>query len=78
MEQIQKLTKIQAALLRSIKTRHDQALNAELSAALMDIVEEVGLAEDVEAGKVGVRVTPDMGSIIVTRPDEPKEEKKTE
>jgi hypothetical protein len=73
MEQIQKLTKVQAGLLRSIKARHDAALNAEMMQALMDIIAEQGLAEDVEAGKVGVRVTPDLGSIVVVRLDDPKE-----
>jgi len=78
MEQIQKLTKIQAALLRSIKMRHDAALNVEMSQALMDIAEETGLAEDAKAGKVGIQVTPDLSSLVVIRPDEPAKEKKTE
>jgi len=73
MEQTQKLTKSHARLLRSIKARHDQALSAEMSAALMDIAEEGGLAEDVASGKVGIRVAPDLGSIVIVRPDEPTE-----
>jgi len=77
MEQIQKLTKIQAALLRSIKSRHDQARNAEMSLALMDIAEEVGLLEEVRAGTVGIQVTPDLSSLVIIRPDEsPEVEKK--
>jgi hypothetical protein len=76
MEQIQKLTKIQAALLRSIKTRHDMALNAEMSQALMDISEEAGLLEDAKAGKVEILVTPDLSSLVIVRPDEPAEVEK--
>ena len=74
MEQTQKLTKSQAGFLRSIKTRHDEALKTEMSAALLDIIEEVGLADDVRAGKVGIKVAPDLGNIIVVRPDGPPEE----
>ena len=69
METNLKLTKTQAGFLRSIKARHDMAVNAEMSQALMDIAEEAGLAEDVKDGKVLIRVTPDLGSIIVVRPD---------
>ena len=76
MEQIQKLTKIQAALLRSIKARHDMALNAEMGQVLMDIAEEVGLLEDVKAGNVGIRVMPDLSSVVIIRPDEPTEKRK--
>ena len=76
MDQIQKLTKIQAALLRSIKLRHDMALNAEMSQALMDISEEAGLLEETKAGTVGIRVTPDLSSLVIIRPDEPAERKK--
>ena len=72
METNLKLTKSQAGYLRSIKARHDQAMNAELTAALVDIIAEQGLAEEVEAGKVGVKVTPDLGSIVVVRPDDVK------
>ena len=70
MERIQKLTKIQAALLRSIKLRHDMALNAEMGRVLMDIAEEVGLLEEVKAGTVGIQVTPDLSSLVIIRPDE--------
>jgi len=76
MEQIQKLTKTQAALLRSIKTRHDMALNTEMSQALMDISEEAGLLEDVKAGRVGIQVTPDLSSLVIIRPNEPPEVEK--
>jgi len=72
METNLKLTKSQAGYLRSIKARHDQAMNAELTAALVGIIAEQGLAEEVEAGKVGVKVTPDLGSIVVVRPDDVK------
>ena len=76
MEQIQKLTKTQAALLRSIKARHDMALNTEMSQALMDISEEAGILEEVKAGTVGIQVTPDLSSLVIVRPDKPAEVKK--
>jgi hypothetical protein len=73
MEQIQKLTKIQAALLRSIKARHDAALSAEMTQALMDIAEEDGFLEDMKAGKAGIQLAPDLTAIVIIRPDESAE-----
>lgn len=70
MNETKKLSKSQQGFLASIRQRHNAAFNDEIGKAIRDVVDEIGMGEELKSGKIQIQVANDYATMTVVQPPE--------
>lgn len=71
MSEIKALSKSQRGFLAEIRRKHNAAFEAEFSRAVTGVIEELGLSEEIKAGKTQFQLAKDYSTITIVRPEKP-------
>lgn len=67
MSEVKKLTKSQQGYLKAIRQKHNAAFEAELQRATTDIIDELGLSEELKADKATIQISADYSTVTIIR-----------
>jgi len=71
-----KFSQTQQRLCQEVKMRHDQAFVFDLQAVLAMIFQDLGIEEDVKAGKLKIQLRNDYSGLDVIEEPQPPDPKK--
>jgi len=67
MSEVRKLTKSQQGYLRAIRQKHNAAFEAEMQTATTDIIEELGLGEELKAEGSKIQLAADYSAVTIVK-----------